>query len=307
MIIASIDVGSNTVLLLIAEVNLQTKKLITLLDEQRLPRISEGLKPGKKISSKAEIRLFSVLKEYFAIIRKYNCDTILLSGTNTFRIASNSEEIKNKIRNYFNSNLKIVTGKEEAELAFLGINEYGIDNEKKLVIDIGGGSTEIIYGNEQILFSHSFNFGVVSISEKYINKNKPILSNLHLLNGFLKENFIVLPELTTPSKAIAIAGTPVTLACLNKELNIYSESEVEGSVLNQTDIEILFHHLKNLSPKEILKLYPKIIKGREDLILSGTSILLYIMKLLDIEKVIVSTKGIRYGAVIKYIDEVNQK
>ncbi len=302
MIIASIDIGSNTVLLLIAEVNFNSGKLITLREEQRLPRISEGLIPGKKISSKAETRLFSVLKEYSDLIMKYNCEKVLLNGTNAFRIASNSDEIKDKIKNEFNFDLKILTGKGEAELAFKGTQEYGNNKETRLVIDIGGGSTEIIYGNEKIFFSHSFNTGVVSISEKYFNLTKPSFLKLSLIDKYLGELFKMLrSQYFAPCKTIALAGTPVTLACIYQKLSVYRESEVEGLILGYQDINELYSILSKLSPKEILKLYSEIVNGREDLILSGTIILLYLMKILNLEEVIVSTKGIRYGAVLNFI------
>jgi exopolyphosphatase/guanosine-5'-triphosphate,3'-diphosphate pyrophosphatase len=308
MVISSIDIGSNTVLLLVAEVDLSTKNIIRLREEQRLPRISRGLIPGGRITDESIKILFSVLKEYFEIIRSYNCDTVLLSGTNAFRIASNTSQIKSGIEAEFNIGLKVLTGEEEAEMAYVGIDEYGNKNESKLVIDIGGGSTELIYGKDKISFIHSFNAGVVSLSEKYLLNYKPSNSELNAINKDLREIFSVLPSgLSTPDNAIALAGTPVTLVCIKEGLNEDSIEETEGSILNLVDVQFLYEHLAEMVPDEILKTYKGIVKGREDLILTGSIILLFLMNLLRIEKVIVSNKGIRYGAIKKYLETINYK
>lgn len=302
MIIASIDIGSNTVLLLIVKINLQTGNIIKLKDEQRLPRISKGLIPGGKITYQSEKRLFEVLHEYFEIIETFRCSKVLLSGTNAFRIASNTDEIIARIKDEFNAELKVLTGEEEAELAYLGTEDFGNKNEAKLVIDIGGGSTELIYGKGEILFLKSLNAGVVHISENFLKNHKPTLLELKAINDYLDNILGVLPQLLyAPDIAIALAGTPVTFSCILSRLNNYDETLIEGSVLNYYDVQFLYEYLSNLSPIEILKLYAEIVSGREDLILSGTSILLYIMKLLKINNVIVSTKGIRYGAIKKYL------
>ncbi|HSD64875.1 MAG TPA: hypothetical protein VLB50_13820 [Ignavibacteriaceae bacterium] len=305
MIIASIDIGSNTMLLLIVKINLQTGNIIKLKDELRLSRISKGLIPGGKITHQSEKRLFEVLHEYFEIIKTYGCNTVLISGTNAFRIASNTDEITARIKDEFNAELKVLTGDEEAELAYLGTEDYGNKNETKLVIDIGGGSTELIYGKDQIFFLKSFNAGVVHLSENFLKNDRPAVSELKAINDYLEEILGVLPKLLyAPDITLALAGTPVTLSCILNRLYNYDETMVEGYILNYYNVQFLYEHLSNLSPREILKLYKGIVLGREDLILSGTSILLYIMKLLKIEKVIVSTKGIRYGAIRRYLSKL---
>lgn len=305
MITASIDIGSNSVLLLVAEVNRGTKEITVIKDLLRLPGISRGLLPGKKISLEAVERLFSVLSEYFIIIRNYKCDSVLLSGTSALRIASNADDIKERIKNECNADLKILTGKEEAELAFKGTQSYEYRNELRLVIDIGGGSTELIYGHSKILYNRSFNIGVVSLTEKYLMKNIPSNFKLLEMNEYLNKVFGMLRiPLRAPYNGIALAGTPVTLACIKNGLSSYNEYDVEGTVLNYQDIQNLYYKLSNLTPENILMLYHQVVKGREDLILNGCYILLYIMKLLMLDKVIVSTKGVRYGAIYKYLDSL---
>ncbi len=303
MIIASIDIGSNTILLLIARVDLKSGEIMPLRDEQRIPRIAKGLTPGGKISENSITQMLEILSDYFELINKFKCEKVLVSGTSAFRLASNSIEIILTIKTKFNVNLNILTGKEEAEYAFWGTKEYGIFNENRLVIDIGGGSTEIIYGSQnKIIYKKSFSIGVVSLSERYLDYKLPGKEKVAEIREMLNQKFALLPiSKLAPVKTVAIAGTPVTLACIQKELQFYKEGDVEGSILTVAEIKNLCDYFTKYSPGELLNLYPNILQNREDLILSGSLILLYISELFSIDKVIVSTKGIRFGAIIKYI------
>ncbi len=272
-----------------------------LCDIQRIPRISEGLSPGGKISTASEVRLMNVLNEYSSLIREYRCDEIFISATSAFRKASNSREIKKKIEKLFESEVKILSGEEEAELAFIGTLEYGIPGNSKLVIDIGGGSTEIIFGiGSDIEFRKSFDVGVVSLSEKYFKNNKPAPGDLQTAGKHIKTIFGMLPEFKdAPASTVALAGTPIALACIKQGMPNYVENSVEGAVLSYDEISELQRYLAGYSPQELFNMHPNILKGRQDLILSGSSILLILLNLLDIDKVIVSTKGIRYGSLRK--------
>ncbi len=306
MITASIDIGSNTVLLLIAKTDGTTGTIIPLRDEQRIPRISEGLIPSGIINEKAEDRLMSVLTEYFNMIKAYRCEKIIISATSAFRKAGNSISIRQKIENEFHTDVKILSGEEEAELAFAGTTGYGEQGSNRLVIDIGGGSTEIIFGEgNDIRFKKSIDTGVVALSEKYLAYDKPLKYKIDLMKREIKERVGVLPEFVkAPTMTIALAGTPVTLACIDKGLTRYQESKVEGLKLTREKIAYLQKFLSGFTPSELLNKFPEIVRSREDLILSGTTILLFIMELLNITEVIVSTQGIRYGAILNDIEIV---
>jgi exopolyphosphatase/guanosine-5'-triphosphate,3'-diphosphate pyrophosphatase len=112
---------------------------------------------------------------------------------------------------------------------------------------------------------------------------------------------VISEEKFTQDDAIAIAGTPTTLACIQKGLSEFDEEAIEGSLLKLSDLEKLINELSVLRKNKIFDLYKSVVKGREDVLLAGTIILLEIMKLTKLNEVIVSTKGIRYGAVLEYI------
>lgn len=304
MIIASIDIGTNTVLLLIADVNERTGKINSILNEFRIPRIGKGLIPDGSISNEKINELFKILDGYFNIINKLNCKYTLITATNAFRIASNGKEIAERITKHFNMKVNIISGDEEARLSFLGALSDKNRNGDLLVIDIGGGSTELIFGTiNEIIFKKSFPVGVVSGAENYLLHDPPVHEEIERFIIFVNGIFNGLKyNIKSPDISIAIAGTPTTLACIQNKLMDFDEEKIENSKLKRTDIKYLFDKLRILSANEILNTYKSIVNGRQDVLISGSIILFQIMEILNLDEVIVSTKGIRYGAIVEYIN-----
>lgn len=307
MKVASIDIGSNTVLLLIAEVDLKNQKFIPLLNRYRMPRISKGLDASNIISESAVELLLTVLEEYKKIIEEHNCVNVFVNATQALRVAENSEQILNYIKKELGFDVNVLTGDQEAYLSFLGAQSgFDLDNSA-LVIDIGGASTEIIHGHlDNISFQKSFPIGVVTLTEKYLSHE---ISDKTLSDT---ENYIidVLNELNnldvTNSSVISVAGTPTTLACAKQNLTEYSDLKVEGYKLTNDDLIEFIEIFKSLSSKEILKKFGKIMEGREDIILAGTIILNSILKLLKKDFLYASGRGLRYGAIIDYMNSTDK-
>jgi exopolyphosphatase / guanosine-5'-triphosphate,3'-diphosphate pyrophosphatase len=300
MIIASIDIGTNTVLLLIAEVNNELQ-LRSLVDEYRIPRIGKGLLPDGKISEDKIKELINILSEYKRIIELYDCKRIIITATNAMRIAANSDQIVAIIKDQFGWGVNIVSGKEEAGLSYLGAVSGYSAHSNMLVIDIGGGSTELIFGKRtEIEFIKSFAIGVVSGTEKYLKNDPPTCEQLVNLREHLQT---VLGELGTldfrPDISIALAGTPTTLACMELNLNNYDEKLIENYALSYNKINKIVNTIQKITYDEIKNTYRSVVKGREDIILAGGIILLKIMELIKVDSIRVNTKGIRYGAIIK--------
>ena len=303
MIIASIDIGTNTILLLIAKVDISTLTVKSLLNLQRIPRIGEGLNPGQPIKDDKIEKLYSILTEYNQIIAQYKCELTLVNATNAFRIASNGNLIVQEVKTKFDLNINIIPGKEEARFSFLGATSNCDKSSKILVIDIGGGSTELIYGKKsKIYFIQSYHVGVVSGTEKFFKNNPPTNAERMDFTKFIKQQLmeITLKEIQ-PDKVIAIAGTPTTLACINQNLSEYNEELIEGAFLKHYDMGKIIETLSMLSSQEIKQKYKSIVNGREDVLLAGSQILFSIMNLLNLNEVRVSTKGIRYGAIEDYL------
>jgi exopolyphosphatase/guanosine-5'-triphosphate,3'-diphosphate pyrophosphatase len=305
MTVASIDIGTNTILLLIAEVNPSSNEIIALVNLHRIPRIGKGLKKGDPFPEENIKRMFDVMDEYSETIKKYNCDKIIITGTNAFRIASNNNEIVEKIKNKYGYDLNVITGDEEAEYSYLGAVSGLGDEKKYLVIDIGGGSTEIIYGKgNDIIFSKSFDIGVVSGAEKFFTIDPPSDKQVDNFAVYSQKTFLELKDYVKDiDTAIAIAGTPTTLAAIKYKLKSFNEELIEGTSLTPEELNAFVSELSKLSSAEVLNKYSQIVKGREDVLLAGTILLREILKMLNIEEVKVSTKGIRYGAIFNWLNE----
>jgi exopolyphosphatase/guanosine-5'-triphosphate,3'-diphosphate pyrophosphatase len=233
---------------------------------------------------------------------EFNCRKHIAVATNAFRAAGNGREIAEEIRVKFNLNIKIVSGEEEARLSYLGAVSGFKEKRKNAVIDIGGGSTELIFGEgNEIEFKKSFPAGVVSLTEKYFKNDPPLVKEAEKLKSGLDYIFSAINKRFNPETAIAIAGTPTTLACIQKGLPEFDEEAIEGSLLHRNELENLIYELQSLKKNEILSKYKSVVEGREDVLLTGTIILNKIMAALNLDKVMVSTKGIRYGAVLEYL------
>ena len=307
MNVASIDIGSNTVLLLIASIN--EKTLLPIINIYESPRLGKGLLIGGVILEDRISELMQILKKYKRIIKEYNCTKTILTATNAMRIASNSDDIIQRVKNELGFEIAIIPGEEEAVLSFMGASSSFTELKEKIVIDIGGGSTEIIYGNQSgVIYKHSFQTGVVSLTENFIgafpySNNSLIKTENHLSNLFKELNLNIPKGKTT----IAVAGTPTTLSCIKQNLKFYDEDKVEDSFLTSADLNELHHKLGLLSGSEIKTNFGAVVNGREDVIFAGTLILDFLRRMLKVDGIYVSSRGLRYGNIIRYINNIKAK
>lgn len=304
MRIASIDIGSNTVLLLIADYT--NGKLKTVINKYNSPRLGKDLVKGQLISPKRIAALYEILSDYLETAKYYRCDKIIAVATNAFRIASNGETIKKNIIDKFNIEMNVISGDEEAELSFLG-STYELSDKytNVIVIDIGGGSSEFTQGNkETIKYRQSFSVGAVSLTEEFIKSDPPSIIELELLTQKVEISFCELGLLAGKDMiAVAVAGTPTTLSCIAQNLYVYDETKVEMSILSIQIVSQLIDKLSKMKSEEIATAYPNLTKGREDIILSGAIILKSAMNVLNLNNIFVSGRGLRYGAALKHFYE----
>ncbi|MBU2508185.1 MAG: hypothetical protein KJ799_15910 [Bacteroidetes bacterium] len=299
MNVASIDIGSNTVLLLIAEVDVIGGNLKPLINRYEIPRISKGLKPGGKISEDKICLLIDILQQYKEIANRFDCAEVLVNATNAMRIASNSLDITNKAKAETGFSIDVIVGEQEAYYSYLGAVSSFRDFEDNCVIDIGGSSTELIFGNKDaIKYKKSFQIGAVSLTEKFVENYPVSIDALNEMRQYAANIFSALPSsIERGLNSIAVAGTPTTLSCMVQGLKDYSEEKIEKSILSGTDLNNFIDEFSELIPSDILRKYGKIVEGREDIILAGTIILNTIRQIIAAEIIYVSGRGLRYGAV----------
>lgn len=287
--VAAIDIGTNTCLMLIGELD-GSGQFNILRDEHSIVRLGENVDKSRKITDEAYARLSSTLTKYRSIIDELQVTDIAACGTSALRDALNRDEILARVKNDFDINISIIEGSREAELTYLGATfDLPPVDGLTAVIDIGGGSTEIAFGkNTEYTFGRSIDVGAVRLSEQGLNDTNAIES-------LLQTTFT---DIETPLRVIAVAGTPTTLAAMKIGLMEFDREKVDHCKLTLEEVKAYLDILTSQPPSTILEIYPVIPPGRVDILPAGTAILFEAMKFLKVESVSVSTGGLRYGIAL---------
>jgi len=298
MTIGVIDIGTNTVLLLIARVD-SAGHVETILDMQRLPRLGKGTDENKKLSPDAMRRVKDVLAEYKGIISRHQVGKVTVAATSAVRDASNREIFRKMVADETGYDLEVLTGTEEAELTFRGAISGLMGVKPVTVIDIGGGSTEITTGSRDgITGSLSLDIGAVRLTERFLKHDPPTPEELSGTEAFLDSQFATVDPQSRGSFLVGVAGTATSLAVLDLGLPAFERSLVANHVLTLRRLTELFQQLRGLKSEQIRAL-SEVLAGREDIIIAGTMILKGLMERLRFPSLIVSERGIRYGLALR--------
>lgn len=305
MIRASIDIGTNSALLLVADV--KSGRLTVLHEEQRIPRLGQGVDESGMLSAAAQQRVLAVLKDYHAILKsRFNevvSDTIV-TATSAVRDAANRSEFLDHIKNTTGWNVTLLSGEEEAQVTYRGalsVLEKENQNGRVAVVDIGGGSTEIAFGREGVLREFiSHNMGSVRFTERFLKDSPPsgpqvgeaLAEARKLLYGW-KERPAAGTEL------VGVAGTVTSLAGIDLGLKKYDPAKINGFKVQRSFVETMIDEFRSLTGDEIEKRYPVFLQGRGEVILGGVLILLESMKWAECDAITVSTGGIRHGILLE--------
>ncbi len=292
---ATIDIGTNAVLLLIGEKS-PDGKIKSIYEEAQLTRLGQGLSSSNDLHPDGMQRTLDALNSYAATCAKYKAAPIVAVGTSAFRRASNAKAFLKRIKDESGIDVKIISGIEEAELSFDAARaEFG---DNIVVIDIGGGSTEFIWLTKDGLHTQSLLLGAVIMQENY-GRHDP----LDTQDAVEMEDAVLNALGELPNEAIAdtltktmvgIAGTVTTLAAMALRLKAYDHEQVHGHVLTLADVEGIVGQLLPLSIEERKKL-PGLEPKRADVIYPGAVILEEAMEHFGKNKVIACHHGIRWG------------
>jgi len=299
--VGTIDLGTNTCLLLISEY--KEKKIIPIVDMQEMPRLGKDVDKSRTIAVDAFIRVKDIFQKYKEIAEENNVSEIHAYGTSALRDAINRDEFVDYIKSETGISISIIPGKEEAELSFNGALIDFKDKNKYAVLDIGGGSTEISFKKGADLISKSIDIGSVRLKEKFFSESYST-DNLYKAEQFILNSFVSLAYLNfSDLELVGVAGTVTVLSALNMGVHTFEVEKINNSILHLGEIERLFEKLASLSNEEIEKL-GDFMKGRSDIITAGVFILMQFMRHFKFDKIIASTHGLRYGAALKIFNEL---
>lgn len=305
---ASIDIGTNTVLLLVADV--QNGRLIQRSEEQRTPRLGKGVDSSGNLHPDSINRVLESLREYHELLESSfpRVSDVAVTATSAVRDAGNRSEFMQKVREETGFDITLLSGLEEAQYTFSGALSVLPDLTEAIVIDIGGGSTEIAIGKPgTLLDSHSFDMGSVRFTERYLKHDPPGEDEMKQCRDAVKEMIRNREfELNSGPKnpaLVGVAGTVTSLAYMDLQLDAYHPEKLNGYILSIDKIKNWINRLSSIDVQEIETRYPKVMKGRADVITGGLLILEGFMEYYSLSELTVSTGGIRHGAILKQVDQ----
>ncbi|HEX5748673.1 MAG TPA: Ppx/GppA phosphatase family protein [Archangium sp.] len=294
---ATIDVGTNSVLLLVAD-RLPDGRFQAVQERAEITRLGRGVDKSRRLSPEGLEATLQVLSDFASEARRLGAEAIAVSATSAARDAENGAEFLAKARERAGVTVDIISGELEAQLSFTSAHaDFGRESPAPLVvIDIGGGSTEFIYGDAQgrMAFRHSFDVGSVRMTERYVHSDPMSAADRARVESHLRETFSQLPPCPRNAVLVGIAGTVTTLFTVRHAIEPYDAARVQGGTLTLAELEALADQMCRLPLAERQKL-PGLQPKRADVIPAGALILLESLRALGLERCRVSDRGLRWG------------
>ena len=291
---AAIDVGSNTVKMLIARRN-PDGSFERVLGINRPARLGEGIH-AFRLREIAIRRTVEAMGEFAELTREYKVSGIAAVGTSALRDAVNQEELINRAREV-GVEIEAISGEEEARLSFHAVacDPAWRDSKSLLAIDIGGGSTEVIRGSatDGVRFRQSMRLGAVRLTEATLLSNPPTLQQLNDANRLAQETVGEL-GLDKEERSVGVGGTITTMAAVANGIYDAPTDDLHGFRLELDEVERQVEWYASRTTDERL-LAIGLEPPRADIILGGAIILNQVMQSLGLEAIEVSLRGLRWG------------
>jgi len=308
MRVAVIDLGTNTVRLLVGEPD-SAGGYRSVFADQEITRLGQGLLPDRILQSEPMDRTLAVLRRFRQAAESHAATRIAVIGTSALREAKNREALLERARREAGVDVRIISGGEEARLTLLGVRAaLRIGPERLLLMDIGGGSTEFLLADgPEIRATVSTGLGVVKLTETYLQTDPPRPAELAAIRDAARTRMIrlrtqELPDLDRQEEIrgrmfVGTAGAVTTLAAIDLALDPYDPDRVNRHRLLQSRVETLGQELASLTlaeRKRVRGLEP----GRADVIVAGVLICLAAMDTLGFSELLVSDGGLREGILL---------
>jgi exopolyphosphatase/guanosine-5'-triphosphate,3'-diphosphate pyrophosphatase len=304
MRIAIVDIGSNSTRLFIADVE-DGRVQRELERRTTVTRLGAGVDANGRLQDEAMERVYAALHDYRKVIETHHPDRTVAVLTSAVRDAANGEEFARAVGERYQLEPHILTGEEEARLTFLGAvsdRDHG-DVAPMLVVDIGGGSTELVVGaGTMITFHVSTQAGVVRQGERHLHSDPPTEAEQRELADDVEAIILAAvpqDQLSAPGRMIAVAGTATSLAAIAQELDPYDPEKAHGYVIGRDECERILDRLAALPLEErrrVTGLHP----DRAPTIVAGILILLVVLRMFALTEVEVSENDILRGAALGF-------
>jgi exopolyphosphatase / guanosine-5'-triphosphate,3'-diphosphate pyrophosphatase len=302
MRVAAIDVGTNSTRLLIAE-EAAPGGFRPIERRLTITRLGQGVGERRVLAPEALKRTFATIADYAATCGELGVERLRVTGTSAVRDAHNRDEFFDGVRRLTGTEPELLSGDDEARATFLGTLSDLDEMGPVLVVDIGGGSTELVVGEGEPRRLVSLDIGCVRMHERHLHSDPPTADELSSLREDIGRHLGPAKEkLDVPmgARLIGVAGTVTQLAALKAGLLVYDPDVTHHMVLSHGDVRLTARRLASLTytqRKQTRGLEP----GRADVIVAGAEILLGVMEAFDAAEVLVSEKDILDGLVLQLL------
>jgi len=299
--VASIDIGTNTILLLIAEV--EERRINPLFEAETVVGLGKGVQKNGILTKEAMNRGFETLSQYLERCQAMKVQKVFAVGTSALREARNSEGFLKLVQEKLNLSIEVITGEEEAKLSFLAVvRDLREVRESILVVDVGGGSTEFILGmGNQISQWISLPVGSVRFTEQFLQSDPVQEEEWQKMERKIREVVVDIPHPQGPFSMITVGGTATTLASVEQGLEEFIAEKIHHFVLSKEALknQLLLYRCKTIDERRKIRGLPA---ARADVILAGGAILYLAMEELNCPSVLISCHGVRYGLLYKKLN-----
>ncbi len=298
--LAALDVGTNSVLLLVGEPD-GRGGLRVLADRSVITRLGEGLRATGEIGRAGADRTASAIEDFSCLAREMGVGDLRAVGTMCLRTARNAAGFIERVERESGIRIHVIEGQEEARLTYLGVrSELTIPDEGLVVFDLGGGSTEFVFGRgEEIEKRFSLDVGVVTSTERFLRSDPVAPSQLEdLLRHLRTEALSDLLACQPVGALVGVGGTVTTMAAVQLGLVRYDRDRVHGTRFSLDRIHRQMREFQNVTVAARAAM-PGMEPGRADVILAGAAIVWTLVKLLGADSFVVSDRGLRHGLMIE--------
>jgi exopolyphosphatase / guanosine-5'-triphosphate,3'-diphosphate pyrophosphatase len=295
--VAVIDIGSNSTRLLVAEVD--GGRVTPIERRSTVTRLGRGVDLTGRLANEAVEAACAAVDPYVATLQELGAERVDAIATSAVRDAENGGAFVAELRERFALSARVLDGKEEARLTYLGATSEHSPRVPTLVIDIGGGSTELIVGEgREIEWHTSLQAGVVRHTERHLTSDPPAPVELEGMAADLRGLIeAATGEAPSAQEGIAVAGTPTSLAAIELELEPYDPKRVHGHKLELPSVQRMLSRLA-AAPLEQRATIRGLHADRAPTIVAGVVTLVEVMRAFRLEEITVSEHDILYGAAI---------
>lgn len=291
--LAAIDIGTNTILLLVAGVE-GHGRIIPLQDVEQTTRLGRELAKTGRLHPDALEKTLQVIDGYVDMCRSMDVDEILMVGTSALREAVNADYLLHFVHRRYGLRIQIISSDEEARLSYLSVDKEMGRNAPLLVLDIGGGSTEFVLGKKgRISDLYSLEIGAVRLTDRFLVSDPVAEEEFQQMMEYTARKLQCV-AITPPKQVVGLGGTITTLSAVHMGKSRFDPSLFHGSSLCRGDVNQQVLRYKGMTQAQRLQI-PGLPRDRADVILAGATILLAAMDNLGFRHITVSCHGLRYG------------